>query len=48
MRHAQAKPLLDAMKRWLRQTAQTLSRKSDTTAAILYALNPGRADALLP
>jgi transposase len=38
-RQAQAQPLLKAMEAWLRTTVETLSRKSDTTAAILYALN---------
>jgi hypothetical protein len=39
----QARPLFDAMKGWLRGTVITLSRKSDTTAAILYALNRRQA-----
>ncbi len=39
MRQAQSHPLLAAMEAWLRTTVQTLSVKSDTTAAILYALN---------
>ena len=43
VRQEQARPLLDAMERWLRETVTTLSRKSDTTAAILYALNRWRA-----
>jgi hypothetical protein len=30
--------LLDELERWLRTTLDTLSRKSDTAAAILYAL----------
>ena len=34
----QAKPLLDDLQRWLQTTLATLSRKSDTAAAILYAL----------
>jgi len=33
-----AKPLLDDLERWLHATLATLSRKSDTAAAILYAL----------
>ena len=37
-RQSRARPLLDDMERWLRVTLDTLSRKSDTTAAILYAL----------
>jgi transposase len=44
VRQMQARPLLDAMQAWLRDTLPMLSRKSDTTAAILYALN--RWDAL--
>jgi transposase len=39
VRQARAKPLLADFERWLRATMETLSRKSDTTAAILYALN---------
>ncbi|NEX64923.1 IS66 family transposase [Noviherbaspirillum galbum] len=39
VRQEQARPLLDALEGWLRETLPTLSRKSDTTAAILYALN---------
>lgn len=39
VRQAEAKPLLEAMEVWLRETVSTLSRKSDTTAAIQYALN---------
>ena len=38
VRQDQARPLLDAFAVWLRTTMETLSRKSDTTAAILYAL----------
>ena len=37
-RQQQAKPLLEDMERWLHATLATLSRKSDTAAAILYAL----------
>lgn len=37
-RQLQAKPLLDDLERWLHATLSTLSRKSDTAAAILYAL----------
>ena len=37
-RQARARPLLDVLERWLRTTLDTLSRKSDTAAAILYAL----------
>ncbi|MEC5164197.1 hypothetical protein RCH08_005387 [Janthinobacterium sp. CG_S6] len=38
IRQACARPLLDDRKRWLRTKLDTLSRKSDTAAAILYAL----------
>ena len=34
----QAKPLLDDLERWLHTTLAALSRKSDTAAAIQYAL----------
>jgi hypothetical protein len=37
-RQAKARPLLDELERWLRATLETLSRKSDTAAAIMYAL----------
>lgn len=37
-RQAQAQPLLDDLERWLNGKLATLSRKSDTAAAILYAL----------
>lgn len=39
LRQAEARPLLNALQVWLRTTMETLSKKSDTTAAILYALN---------
>lgn len=39
VRHEQAVPLLDDMKRWFEATLATLSKKSDTTKAIRYALN---------
>jgi transposase len=39
VRQARAGPLLADFEAWLRKTMETLSRKSDTTAAILYALN---------
>jgi hypothetical protein len=32
------RPLVDDLEHWLRATLETLSRKSDTAAAILYAL----------
>jgi transposase len=38
VRQAQARPLLEDLERWLHATLATLSRKSDTAAAILYAL----------
>lgn len=38
-RQAEAKPLIDDLERWLRGILEKLSRKSDTSAAILYALN---------
>lgn len=37
-RRSRARPLLDDLERWLQATLATLSRKSDTAAAILYAL----------
>jgi transposase len=43
IRQAESRPLLDALQAWLRSTMETLSRKSDTTAAILYALNRWQA-----
>jgi hypothetical protein len=39
VRQAKAKPLLDDLERWLRAALDKLSRKSDTSAAIIYALN---------
>lgn len=44
-RQAQSKPLLDSMRQWFETTLSKLSRKSDTTAAIRYALS--RWEALL-
>ena len=38
IRQGRSRPLLDDLERWLRTTLDTLSRKSDTAAAILYAL----------
>jgi hypothetical protein len=38
IRQAPARPLLDDLERWLHATLAPLSRKSDTAAAILYAL----------
>src|SRR5450432_807605 len=45
VRQAQAKPLLDSLRQWFEATLSQLSRKSETTAAIRYALV--RWDALL-
>lgn len=39
IREQQAKPLLAEFETWLNETMARLSTKSDTTAAILYALN---------
>jgi transposase len=39
VRQAQAKPLLDSLRQWFEATLSKLSRKSDTTAAIRYALS---------
>jgi transposase len=44
VRQTQAKPLLDSLRQWFETTLSKLSRKSDTTAAIRYALT--RWDAL--
>jgi hypothetical protein len=44
MRREQSKPLLDSMRQWFEATLSKLSRKSETTAAIRYALS--RWDAL--
>jgi transposase len=38
IRQARSRPLLDDLEQWLRATLDTLSRKSDTAAAIQYAL----------
>ena len=38
VRQAQAKPLLDSLRQWFDATMPKLSRKSETTAAIRYAL----------
>jgi hypothetical protein len=45
VRQARARPLLDSLHVWLQGTLTKLSKKSDTTAAVNYALN--RWDALL-
>ena len=39
IRQARARPLLDSMRTWLEATLAKLSRKSDTAAAIRYALS---------
>src|SRR5476651_1305202 len=39
VRQARSRPLLDNLERWLRAAFEKLSRKSDTSAAILYSLN---------
>jgi transposase len=39
VRQAQSKPLIDDLESWLRASIEKLSRKSDTSAAIMYALN---------
>ena len=44
VREAQSRPLLDSLRQWFEATLPQLSRKSETTAAIRYALS--RWDAL--
>jgi transposase len=39
VRNARAKPLLDSLRQWFEESLSKLSRKSDTTAAIRYALS---------
>jgi transposase len=43
IRQTESRPLLDGLHAWFRTTMETLSVKSDTTAAILYALNRWQA-----
>jgi transposase len=43
IRQARARPLLDSLHSWLEATLAKLSRKSDTAAAIRYALSRWRA-----
>jgi transposase len=43
IRHARAGPLIEELHRWLNTTLTKLSRKSDTAAAIRYALSRWRA-----
>ena len=38
-RDRRARPLLDDLEKWLRAQLEKLSRKSDTSAAIMYTLN---------
>jgi transposase len=45
IRNARSRPLLESLKQWFEETLGKLSRKSDTTRAIRYAL--GRWDALM-
>jgi transposase len=45
VRQAQAKPLVDSLRQWFEATLSKLSRKSETTVAIRYALS--RWDALV-
>jgi transposase len=45
VRNERARPLLESLKQWLEATLCKLSRKSDTTPAVRYAL--GRWEALL-
>lgn len=45
VRNERSRPLLESMKQWMEETLSKLSRKSDTTRAIRYAL--GRWDALM-
>ena len=39
VRNVRAKPLLESLRQWLEESLSKLSRKSDTTAAIRYALS---------
>ncbi len=39
VRQARAKPLLESLRQWFEESLSKLSRKSDTTAAIRYALS---------
>ena len=43
VRQMRARPLVEELHRWLNQTLTKLSRKSDTAAAIRYALSRWRA-----
>jgi transposase len=39
VRQTQSRPLLDSLREWFETTLSKLSRKSETTAAIRYALS---------
>jgi hypothetical protein len=39
VRNVRAKPLLESLRHWFEESLTKLSRKSDTTAAIRYALS---------
>jgi transposase len=43
LRQARARPLLDSLRRWMEKALGSLSRKSETAAAIRYALSHWRA-----
>jgi len=43
VRHTRARPLMDDLHRWFNKTLSGLSRKSDTAAAIRYALSRWRS-----
>ena len=45
VRNARSRPLLESLKQWFEETLGKLSRKSDTTKAIRYAL--GRWEAVM-
>ncbi len=43
VRHTRASPLLDALRKWMEKALRSLSAKSDSAAAIRYALSRWRA-----
>jgi hypothetical protein len=43
IRQARARPLLDDLRKWMEKSLRSLSRKSETAAAIRYALSRWRA-----
>ena len=43
IRQTRARPLLDELRKWMEKTLRSLSRKSETAAAIRYALSRWRA-----